>query len=105
MKKTHVGVLVESGVEVLVADGAIDVENTSLAVLDGTDATVEVTLADGEPGQRLDIKCVDATESVVVTPDNFQDGTTITFAADSACTLRYASGAWHLINDLSTTVA
>lgn len=103
--RSHVGNLVQGDVLSYVADGAIDVKETAIAVLDGTSATVAATLADGETGQRLTVKCTDATNAVTLTPDNFQDGTNITFTVNDAVELVFAAGLWHVITNYGTVIA
>jgi hypothetical protein len=76
-----------------VASGALSL-NVDLAILDGSDAKCEMTLADGEEGQRILIVCVDSTKACDVTPDSFTDGTDLTFTADEMAELVYVNGSW-----------
>jgi hypothetical protein len=76
-----------------VADGAIALTD-DVAILDGSEATCEMTLADGEEGQRILIVCADSTEVCDVTPASFTDGTDLTFTADEMAELVYVNGSW-----------
>ena len=61
-----------------------------LALLDGKDASCNMTLADGTEGQIIIIKAIDATNACTAAPANFADGTSISLpAANDAVTLMF----------------
>ncbi|MFA6336068.1 MAG: hypothetical protein WCX48_11075 [Bacteroidales bacterium] len=74
--------------------------NLLMAVLNGSAATCNMTLADGAEGQTITIKTVDATEVCTVTPDKFVNGTSISLAAagDAATLMFDGSTGWHVLN-------
>lgn len=82
--------------------GAVSLDD-KLALLDATGGALAMTLADGEEGQRIVFKCIDATANAVVTPDNLADGATLTFdAANEAAELMFDGANWQVITNTST---
>lgn len=76
------------------SDGDIDI-NISVAKVTGLLQVVALGLPDGTSGQRLTIKCVNATNNIVVTPTNFFDGSTITFdLSGEYADLVFVDGEW-----------
>lgn len=74
--------------------GAIDV-TSSVTYLTTTGAD-SYSLADGIQGQRKYILIISHGGNAVITPDNFGDGTTITFTdVDKAVDLMFLNGKWH----------
>lgn len=90
------GKMIQS-VKTYTASGAIDIDD-NIVQIDATDGDVALTLADGEIGQRMLIKClVASTNTVTVTPDNFHDGTDITFGSNDTVAELYFDGTeWEL---------
>ena len=76
-----------------VADGAVSL-SADTVILDGTDATCTMTLADGADGQRMSVVCLDSTNACKVTPANFTDGVDLTFTVGEVADLIFAGGAW-----------
>lgn len=73
--------------------GAIDVVS-SVTYLSTTGADA-YTLADGRQGQRKYIVIISYVGNAVITPDNFADGTTITFAVvDKSIDLIFLNNKW-----------
>ena len=105
MGKTHFsGAVVDTDIEVLVADGTISVIK-ALTILDGTSAGVAATLADGEDGQIKKLVAIDATNAVVVTPANLAAGTTLTFTVNDTITLQFFGSAWYILSNNGVVVA
>jgi len=80
-----------------VADGAIAVTDT-VALLDGSSATVAGTLAAGTSGQVIYIKALDVSNAVTVVPASFVDGTTITFTPANEYAILVSDGTnWNFV--------
>ena len=80
---------------------------TKISFFDTTLGAQTGTLADGEEGQKKILKMtVDGATDMVVTPANFSDGTTLTFAdVNDSCELIFANGSWSLISNNGVVVA
>lgn len=67
-------------------------------------AAIAATLADGATGQVITIKLeLLATNSMVVTPTNLADGTTLTFDASfEVATLMFDGTNWQILNNTAT---
>lgn len=61
----------------------------SNSLLDATAQGVSATIGGGTDGQTLTIKCVNADSAVTLIPDDFVDGTTITFDVNETAVLLY----------------
>lgn len=86
------------GVATYDADGPITLTNR-LALLDGSEASCDMTLADGTDGQTITIKAIDVTESCTVAPANFADGASISLpAGNDAVTLMFDGTDWQVVN-------
>lgn len=101
---------VAGGIELITATGggAYVLDPTPLLnVISNTDGANTGTLADGEQGQLKTIVAPVVTAgSFVLTPTNFNNGTTITFdAAGESATLIWAAGSWHVLALNGATVA
>lgn len=84
------------------ADGAIALTD-SVVLLDGSSEALAMTLAAGTSGQRIILKCIDASNNCVVTPAAFFDGTTLTFdAANEAAELVSDGTNWYVVSNSST---
>lgn len=95
-------------VQTITVNGA---EATSLVTystfFDTTLGAQTSTIADGEEGQKKFLKMtIDGGTDMVVTPANFFDGATMTFAdiLDS-CELMFISGAWTVISNTGMVIA
>ena len=82
-----------------VGDGAIGL-NLLMAILNGSLATCNMTLADGTGGQVITIKTVDIANACTITPTHLAGGTSISLpAANDAVTLIFdGSTNWHVLN-------
>ena len=60
------------------ADGAIALTD-KVALLDGSSATAQMTLAKGTAGQEIIVIAVDVSNACDVDPASFANGTTVTF--------------------------
>jgi hypothetical protein len=82
------------------ASGSINKDAVGLAILDG--ATLAMTLADGAENQEMWIKAVNVT-STTVTPENFADGTNLTFDTNGEVALVKFDGTnWQLLYTTAT---
>ena len=72
-----------------------------------TDSADALTLADGAEGQHLYVVCVDQSSGdATLTPTNFAQGTTITFADDGdACHLLFTAGEWYVVGNQGCAIA
>jgi len=72
-----------------------------------TDSADALTLADGVEGQHLYVVCVDQSSGdATLTPTNFAQGTTITFADDGdACHLLFTAGEWYVVGNQGCAIA
>ena len=95
------------GSQDLVADGDIDIVS-DITTFNTTAAAISAALADGTEGQVKKLVCiVDGGNNAVVTPTNFGNGTTLTFAdVGDACILQFCSdGNWWLLSNSGVVVA
>jgi len=98
---------VDAGIVTITATAAIAL-TYDIIYFDTTSTAAQAnTLADGVAGQRMAMKMlVDGTADAVVTPDNFLDGTTITFDdAGDSCELLFDGTNWGVIGTPTATVA
>ena len=72
-----------------------------------TDSADALTLADGAEGQHLYVVCVDQSSGdATLTPTNFAQGTTITFAdAGDAWHLLFTAGEWYVVGNQGCAIA
>ncbi len=80
-----------------VADGAIALTD-KFAILDGSSATAQMTLAAGTAGQVIFIKATDVSNACDVDPASFIDGTTITFTPANEYAILISDGtSWYFV--------
>ena len=96
--------LLNQSAQALSGAGAVDV-TSQVTLVTSTGASQAITLADGTVGQvKTIIKVVDGGSSVL-TPANFNGGTTITFdAVGDAATLIFFNSNWNIIGSNSVTI-
>lgn len=82
-----------------VGDGDIGL-NLLMAILNGSTATCNMTLADGSEGQTITIKAIDITNACTVAPTHLAGGTSISLpAVGDAVTLMFdGTTNWHVLN-------
>jgi len=79
------------------ADGAIALTD-KVALLDGSSASAQMTLAAGTEGQVITIIAVDVSNACDVDPAAFANGTTVTFTpAFEWCTLVSDGTNWYMV--------
>ncbi len=79
------------------ANGAIALTD-KVALLDGTSATAQMTLAAGTAGQVITIIATNVTNACDVDPAAFANGTTVTFTpAFEWCTLISDGTNWYMV--------
>ncbi len=82
--------------QTLTGSGAIN-QDTTVSYLNGNGAIVAATLADGDGIQTIEVKAIDVTFAVTLVPDNFRDGTTITFSTvDQYIILKWDGSMWNV---------
>lgn len=82
--------------------GAIST-GAAVSTFDGTAGALAMTLADGATGQKLVLKCIEATNDTVVTPASFADGATLTFDTVGQYAELFFDGAeWQLLGSTAT---
>ncbi len=80
-----------------VADGAIALTD-KMAILDGSAATAQMTLAAGTAGQVIYLKATDVSNACDVDPAVFIDGTTITFTPANEYAILISDGtSWYFV--------
>lgn len=97
---------VDKGIVTITATGAIGLAY-DIAFFDTTGGAIAASLADGVAGQRLTAKMlVDGATDVIITPDNFLDGTNITLDdVGDSCELLFDGTNWGVIGTPTGTVA
>lgn len=103
--KSNFGNVVVEDIKTYNASGAINVEETAIAILDGENATVAATLADGQEGQTLIVVCINADETTTLVPSNFLNGTTMTFTESDGATLVFVNGQWSLVGNNGVVIS
>lgn len=79
---------------------------TEITFIDTTAGAAALTLADGTAGQRKLIKMTVDGGDAVITPANFGDGSTITFAdANDSVELLFDGTDWQLLSNNGTAIA
>lgn len=88
------------------ADEAIPLTGTIVEITSDADGTAHA-LADGTEGQHLYLVLItDGGGDAVVTPANFGQGTTLTFAdAGDACHLLFTNGNWYVVGNQGVAIA
>jgi len=90
---------------ILTGAGAVlpDDPITHLVTASGGVAADAVTLADGKEGQQVTIIYkteTDAGDTSILTPDNFYDGSTITYSvAGQGSVLLFTNGSWRVVSN------
>jgi hypothetical protein len=87
------------------ASGDID-QNIDTAIFDSTAGALAFALLDGAEGDTIALTMSVDGGDVVVTPDNFANGTTITYDdVDDFTVLRFANGKWHTVVNTGAVIA
>ena len=85
--------------------GAVDV-TSQITHFVSTGASQALTLADGTDGQIKTIVHVGDGGSGILTPTNFESGSTITFTnAGDTATLLFTNSAWYVLSSFGVTIA
>lgn len=96
---------VDAGVITILATGAVPLAK-DVIFIDSTSGVQALTLADGVAGQRMIVKMLVDGGNSVITPANFFDGTTITFAnINESIDLVFDGTNWGVIGTATATVA
>ena len=87
------------------SSGAIALTD-SFATFNTTSGSAAMTLADGTEGQFLGLSFTTDGGDLVITPANFANGTSITFAdANDCASLAFDGTNWHIISNVGGTIA
>ena len=95
-----------TGLQTMTVSGAVDV-NVGNVYLDTTGGAIAASLADAKEGQEIPLlMTVDGGTDATLTPANYANGTTATFAdVDDLLKLRFMSGEWHTVFNNGVVVA
>lgn len=103
---TSAGVVTLGGIQAITADGTT-LTLTPIITFDTTAEAFSYALPDGLEGQRIIMSMiVDGGNDAVITPANFTNGSTLTFAdAGDTCELIFLNSSWVVLSNSGVVVA